>query len=78
MMHRSKPRNNPLDVFWGLETIIMPLTRHPQKKVFLPYASFPRAKSLFIKILFDLYQSTKKRNLFFFRKIFIKGVQQFF
>ena len=33
-MHKAKPRNNALDVFWGIETIIMPLPRHPQKKSF--------------------------------------------
>ena len=36
VIHRSKPRNNALDVFWGIETIIMPLSRQPQKKSFCP------------------------------------------
>ena len=43
VIHRSKTRNNALDVFWGIETIIMPLSRQPQKKVFLPCVSLPRA-----------------------------------
>ncbi|MCI6186931.1 MAG: hypothetical protein MR739_07130, partial [Spirochaetia bacterium] len=30
VIHRSKTRNNALDVFWGIETIIMPLSRQPQ------------------------------------------------
>ena len=33
-MHKAKPRNIALDVFWGIETIIMPLPRNPQKKSF--------------------------------------------
>ena len=36
VIHRSKTRNNALDVFWGIETIIMPLSRQPQKKSFCP------------------------------------------
>ena len=36
VIHRSKTRNNALDVFWGTETIIMPLSRQPQKKSFCP------------------------------------------
>ena len=36
VIHRSKPRNNALDVFWGMETIRMPLPQHPQKKSFCP------------------------------------------
>jgi len=40
----QKTRNNALDAFCGLETILMPLSRHPQKESFLPHASLPRAK----------------------------------
>jgi hypothetical protein len=34
VIHKAKPRNNALDVFGGIETIIMPLPRHPPKKSF--------------------------------------------
>ena len=40
----QKTRNNALDAFCGLETILMPLSQHPQKESFLPHASLPRAK----------------------------------
>ena len=40
VIHRSKTRNNALDVFWGIETIIMPLSRQPQKKSFCPVSHF--------------------------------------
>ena len=36
VIHRSKTRNNALDVFWGIETIIMLLSRQPQNKTFRP------------------------------------------
>jgi hypothetical protein len=55
VIHKAKPRNNALDVFGGIETIIMPLPRHPPKKVFLPYVSLLRATfavSFFITPLF--------------------------
>lgn len=40
----QKTRNNALDAFCGLETILMPLSQHPQKESFLPHASLPCAK----------------------------------
>ena len=50
MIHRSKTRNNALDVFWGIETIIMPLSRQPQKKSFCPVSH--SLAPTFMKIFF--------------------------
>lgn len=36
MIHRSKTRKIALDAFWGIEILIMPLPRHPQKEPFCP------------------------------------------
>ena len=49
VIHRAKPRNNALDVFEGIETIIMPLSRHPSKKSFcpMPHSLAPNFKSIF-------------------------------
>jgi hypothetical protein len=32
--HMSKTRDNALDAVWGLETMVMPLSRHPQTESF--------------------------------------------
>ena len=50
VIHRSKTRNNALDVFWGIETIIMPLSRQPQKKSFCPVSH--SLAPTFMKIFF--------------------------
>ena len=50
VIHRSKTRNNVLDVFWGIETIIMPLSRQPQKKSFCPVSH--SLAPTFMKIFF--------------------------
>ena len=50
VIHRSKTRNNALDVFWGTETIIMPLSRQPQKKSFCPVSH--SLAPTFMKIFF--------------------------
>ncbi|MDD6969665.1 MAG: hypothetical protein SPH83_02545, partial [Treponema sp.] len=39
-----------LDVFWGIETIIMPLSRQPQKKSFCPVSH--SLAPTFMKIFF--------------------------
>ena len=62
MIHRSKTRNNPLDVFWGLETIIMPLTRHPQKKSFCPMPHSLAPNYSLIKFSFILIKALKKES----------------
>ena len=41
---RSKTRNNALDVVWGFETIILPLSRQHQTKSFCPTNPLPCAK----------------------------------
>ena len=50
VIHRSKTCNNALDVFWGIETIIMPLSRQPQKKSFCPVSH--SLAPTFMKIFF--------------------------
>ena len=57
LIHRAKTRNNALDVFWGMETITMPLPRHPQKKSFcpMPHSLAPNFPSCFFISLSILY-----------------------
>ena len=50
VIHRSKTCNNALDVFWSIETIIMPLSRQPQKKSFCPVSH--SLAPTFMKIFF--------------------------
>ena len=60
VIHRSKTRNNALDVFWGIETIIMPLSRQPQKKSFCPVSH--SLAPTFMKIFFIMRLPYNCRN----------------
>ena len=56
VIHEAKTRNNALDVVCGLETIIMPLPRHPQTKSFclMPHALAPDFTSIFFTQLYEI------------------------
>ena len=87
VIHRSKTRNNALDVFWGIETIIMPLSRQPQKKSFCPVSH--SLAPTFMKIFFIMslpwdnklaLLNNYKHNIFsimFFFNIYFKTVTFF-
>ena len=62
---QQKTRNNALDAICGLETILMPLSRHPQIESFLLHASLPPA-NFSVKYLY--YGTSFVLQFYFARK----------